>query len=482
MADIGHDNEKHDLDASHLEIYEDRKGSADVPTLTPEEVRRAYRKIDLRLLPILSLMYLLSFMDRGNIGNAKLEGLMETLHMSSNDYTVALVMFFVPYCLLEPLSNLAIKRVRPSIYLPGIGFTWGTIMTMMGLVKTYHQLIGVRVCLGVAEAGLFPGVVYFMTFWYPRHMLQIRIGIFLGGASIAGAFSGLLAYGISFMDGTHGLRGWSWIFIIEGITTVGVALLALVVLHGCDNPETASFLNPAERAFIADRQRHASGTLAEEDGSLKMEYFWKALGDWQVWISIPTYLSVVAPNYAAALFLPSIIKGFGYSTPISQLLTVPPFVFATIYLLFVSYYSDKLKLRSPFIFTGQVLALIGFIINISNAPHGVKYFGMFLCTAGAYSAFSGVVTWLGNNLAPSVKRGVGMALQIGIGNFGGAISSSVYRSKDAPRYILGNAVEIGFLCMGMVSLAVAVVLYKHINATRDALERMNGGSRIIVRR
>ncbi|KAF8303429.1 MFS general substrate transporter [Clavulina sp. PMI_390] len=473
MADIEQSSfDEKKASAGHFEHVDIVNASKDdVPTLTEEEERQLYRKIDRRLLPILSLMYLLSFMDRGNIGNAKLEGLLTSLHMSSTDYTVALVMFFVPYCICEPISNLAIKRVRPSIYLPTIGLVWGTIMTMMGLVKTYHQLIGVRVCLGVAEAGLFPGVVYVLTFWYPRHMMQLRIGLFFGAATIAGAFSGLLAYGISFMSGTRGLKGWSWIFILEGIATVGVALLAFVVLHGCDSPETASFLTPKERAFVSNRQRHASGSVAAEDDSLDFTYVWKALSDWQVWLSILTYMSVVVPLYACALFLPSIINGFGYSTPVSQLLTVPPFTFASICLIIIAYYSDKTKTRYPFILFGQTVGLIGFIINISPAPRGVKYFGMFLCTAGIYGSFPGVVAWLGNNLSPSLKRGIGMALQIGIGNFGGAISSSVYRTKDQPRYILGHSVVIGFLCMGLITGPLTVVLYRRINAKRDEMVR-----------
>lgn len=173
-----------------------------------------------------------------------------------------------------------------------------------------------------------------------------------------------------------------------------------------------------------------------------------------MWISALTYLSLICPIYACALFLPSVsqilvslslsvcnlltalyfaqqfyytrvrgcgqnisssacgrrtlmsyVNSFGYSQTISQLLTVPPYAVATIVLITSAYYSDKLKLRSPFIFAGQCLAVVGYIINITNAPRGVKYFGMFLCTTGAYSGFPGVIAWLGNNLAPTYKRG-----------------------------------------------------------------------------
>jgi len=120
------------------------------------------------------------------------------------------------------------------------------------------------------------------------------------------------------------------------------------------------------------------------------------------------------------------------------------------------------------------MALVGFIINITNAPRGVQYFGMFLCTAGSYGGFPGVVAWLGTDLVPSYKRGVGIAIQIGIGNFAGAIASSVYRAKDEPRYILGHAVEIGFLVMGLIMVPVMVMTYQHINASRDLIAREGG--------
>jgi MFS family permease len=142
-----------------------------------------------------------------------LQGLLTQLDLTGNRFNIALTMYFIPYCIFECPANLVLKRFRPSRWLPGITIVWGVIMTLMGLVKTYPQLVGTRVLLGVAEAGLFPGVVYYLTLWYPRQKLQYRIGLFFGAASLAGAFSGLLAFGISFMSGTRGLLGWSWIFV-----------------------------------------------------------------------------------------------------------------------------------------------------------------------------------------------------------------------------------------------------------------------------
>ncbi|KAF8629066.1 hypothetical protein AX15_003563 [Amanita polypyramis BW_CC] len=260
----------------------------------------------------------------------------------------------------------------------------------MGLVKNYPQLVGVRVCLGVAEAGLFPGVAYYLTMWYPRHALQMRIGYFFGAATIAGAFSGLFAYCIGFMSGTRGYLGWSWIFIIEGAATVAVGVLALFVL--VDFPATAGFLTLEERAYVVHKMKYDNSSVGEEE-HFEWRHFWDALMDWQVWLHILIYMATIAPVYGIAFFLPSIIHSFGYSTPISQLLTVPPYVTATIILCIWAYYSDKLKMRAPFIYMGLICLVIGYAINLSNARNGVKYFGTFWIVTGAYAAFPGIVVW-----------------------------------------------------------------------------------------
>ncbi|EJD40522.1 MFS general substrate transporter [Auricularia subglabra TFB-10046 SS5] len=401
---------------------------------TGKDITRVYRKIDLRLLPMLGLMYLLSFIDRGNIGNAKIQGLVEQLDLTGNRYNIALTMFFIPYCVCEPPANILLKKLRPSRWLPGITVLWGIVMTMMGLVKTYAQLVAVRACLGIAEAGLFPGVVYYLTLWYPRHMCAYRIAIFYSAATIAGAFTGLLAYGIAYMSGTGGLQGWSWIFVLEGLATVVVGVVAAVVLP--DLPSTAKFLREDQKEYVLWRKKYDNSTVGEDE-HFKWAYVAEAFTDWQLYLHIVVYLSIVTPIYGISLFLPSIINGFGYTREVTQLLTVPPYVFATILIIIFAIHSDRLKIRAPFILVGQVVSLIGFAINLGGGSRGVRYFGTFLCCA-AYPTFPLIVAWLGNNVSGHYKRGVSMAAQIGIGNFAGAIASNIYRTQDAPRYAVGR--------------------------------------------
>jgi MFS family permease len=223
--------------------------------------------------------------------------------MTPDQYNWCLTVFFFTYAAFEVPSNLLLKKLRPSRWLPLIMVAWGVVMTLMGIVQGYSGLLAARIFLGVAEAGLFPGVAvsirqlfrptmclllanprqlqYYLTMWYCRHEIQFRQALFFSAASIAGAFSGLLAFGISKMDGVGGYEGWRWIFILEGIVTVLVAVLAFFVLH--DFPETATFLTEEERAFVVFRLKY-QGQAHGKDGGRPVaqaeDFQWKYV--WQV--------------------------------------------------------------------------------------------------------------------------------------------------------------------------------------------------------
>ncbi|KAJ2990123.1 hypothetical protein NUW58_g3109 [Xylaria curta] len=442
--------------------------------------KKILRKMDVRLIPMLALLYLLSFLDRGNIGNAKIEGLQEDLRMTDNEYNLCLTVFFFSYAAFEVPSNLLLKRLRPSRWLPIIMVAWGTVMTLMGIVQNFQGLVSARFFLGLAEAGLYPGCAYYLTMWYCRREIQLRQAMFFSAASIAGAFSGLLAFAIAKLDGLGGLEGWRWIFILEGLATVVVAFAAFFILH--DFPETASFLTEEERAFVIFRLKYQGQMDSKDEGSIRVaqadefewKYVWDAFKDWQIWVNIFVYWGIVCPLYGISLFLPSIIRNLGYVSSTAQLLTVPIYVTAAILAVVVAYFSDRVGKRSPFVVTCMVAVVIGFILCISTGNPGVVYAGVFIATAGIYSSFAGNIAWLSNNLAGGYKRSAGMAIQIGVGNLGGAFASNFYRQRDAPRYILGHALELGFTGIGLIAAVILITNYIRINKTRARIVREGG--------
>lgn len=428
--------------------------------------KRMYRKMDWRLLPILALLYLVAFLDRGNIGNARLAGLEADLNMTPGDYALALSVFFIAYNLCEVPANLMLKKLSPKIWLSLIVTLFGICMIGMGLITNFEGLLAMRVLLGVFEAGLFPGAVYLLSLWYPRSLLQFRMAIFFCAATVAGAFSGLLAYGIQFMSGTAGRNGWEWIFILEGIFTTVCGAISYFFLH--NYPETASFLTQDERDW-AVWKKATDGTVAGEHKGMNRKLIMQGLFNWQVWLSVLYYISIVTPLYSISLFLPTIVNSFGtYTRPQVQLLTVPVYVFACIWVLVSSIWADKIQKRFIFLFFDQLCCIAGFIINITTAPNGVKFFGLFLIAAGSYAALPTSVAWPSVNLRGQTRRAVGVSAVIGFGNFGGLIASNIYRNSNGGRYFTGHGVNLGLLGMGIIVSPLYAYLLKRENARRDA--------------
>lgn len=178
----------------------------------------------------------LSFLDRTNIGNARLVGLERDLGLKGLDYNIALAVFFPFYIAAEIPSNMILKRIRPGLWFMIIMVAWAICTTLMGLVNNFSSLLAARMFLGLAEGGLFPGVNYYITMWYKRHECGFRMAIFFSAATAAGAFGGLLARAIMAMDGIGGKAGWSWIFILEGLLTLVVGISACWVIS--DYPKT----------------------------------------------------------------------------------------------------------------------------------------------------------------------------------------------------------------------------------------------------
>ncbi|KAK2041010.1 major facilitator superfamily transporter [Colletotrichum somersetense] len=476
-------HEKHDV--SKLEEQEPTKSESEDGDATGTvqdttaasfahlDEKKILRKMDTRLIPMLALLYLLSFLDRGNIGNAKIEGLQEDLNITPDQYNLCLTVFFFTYAAFEVPSNLLLKKLRPSVWLPTIMVSWGVVMTLTGIVKNYHGLLVSRIFLGLTEAGLFPGVSYYLTMWYCRHEIQFRQALFFSAASIAGAFSGLLAFGIGKMDGVAGLEGWRWLFILEGILTVLVAFMAFFTLH--DFPETAKFLSEEERAFVIHRLKYQGQVRAKADNHVqvveadgfKWRYVWDAFKDWQIWVNILVYWGIVCPLYGISLFLPTIIRNLNYTSSTAQLMTVPIYITAAVLAVIVAYVSDKLGKRSPFIVGFLCIMIVGFSMCISSSNPKVVYAGVFIAACAIYPAFPGIISWLSNNLSGSYKRSVGMAIQIGMGSLGGAMASNFYRQKDAPHYVLGHALMLGFIGLGIVAALILISSYVWVNNARD---------------
>ncbi|KAK4097550.1 MFS general substrate transporter [Parathielavia hyrcaniae] len=428
--------------------------------------RQLIRKVDLKLIPFLAFLYLLSFLDRTNIGNARLDTLEADLGLvpARLHYNDALAVFFPFYVAAEIPSNMAMKRWRPSIWIPSIMLAWAVCTTLMGIVHNYAGLMVCRAALGIAEGGLFPGITYYITMWYRRHECGLRMAVFFSAATAAGAFGGLLARGIMEMRGVAGLSGWQWIFILEGLLTFVVAIIAFFVMQ--DYPSTAKFLSDAERTEITARLKRDRSSLADE---FDIKYFWAALKDWKIWVHMFITIGVYTGLYSYSLFLPTIVRDLGtVQTPeLAQLMTVPPYVVACVFCVGAGWYADKLGQRGIFMIFFMVVSIIGLIMLMASSSAAVRYVGCFFLATGIYPNVPQGVAWNGNNIGGSLKRGVGIAMHVGFGNLGGTISAYLFLPKDSPRYIPGFAVLLAFQAMALVLSVLMMIYLRRENARRD---------------
>ncbi|KAK4149505.1 major facilitator superfamily domain-containing protein [Chaetomidium leptoderma] len=427
------------------------------------------RKIDWRLLPAVGVLYLLSFLDRSNVGNARIEGLTDDLHMTGNQYLTGLTLYFIGYVLFEVPCNIILKRTTPRFWLPTLTVVWGIVATLMGVVQDLTGFFIARFFLGVTESGLFPGVVYYFSMWYKREERQFRISLFFGAAALAGSFGGILAYGIGHMAGVVWENGWRWIFILEGTATVLVAIAAFWFIH--NYPETAKFLSEKERSFI--QQRLASDSDATRDERFTWGNVVSALRDPKCWLYGLSFHAMSLPLYTFSLFLPTIIKDLGYKAANAQLLTIPPYAFAFVTTIGVATISERMGHRAIPIIGSALFAMIGYIILLANSDPigrpGVSYLGTFFAAGGIYPATALALSWPAINVSGQTKRAVANGMQISIGNLGAVLGTQLYRSNDGPRYFVGHSFALAYLAGEIVVSALLYFLLKRENKRREAI-------------
>ncbi|KAJ6498956.1 MFS general substrate transporter [Mycena sanguinolenta] len=429
--------------------------------LTEAAHAKILRKLDVHLLPFVSLLYLLSFLDRANIGNAKIAGMAKDADLTGFRYNTIAAVFFIPYALAEVPSNIALKLTRPSRWIPSIMLAWGVVMTFMFFCNTYHDLIIARIFLGLAEAGLFPGITFYLSLWYRRRDVASRVAIFFSAATVAGAFGGILAYGIEKMEGVGGHHGWQWIFCLEGIATVLVSVLSYFFMY--DYPATATFLSETEREQIVLMLKEDAQDLATH---YDRKFVWQAIRDYKTYVQIGIYIGLLIPVYAIALFTPTIVQELGFTAAQAQLLTIPPFACGCIATIAIGLLSDKYNLRGPFIIGPCFVSLIGYIILYTTKSPGAGYAGAVLSAIGVYPTIAVDLAWAGSIAGGDVRRGVVIAMVIGLGNLGGICSSFIYITP--PYFHIGHGTIMGWLGLSILLSFFAMWDYNRINKQRDA--------------
>ncbi|KAH7922094.1 MFS general substrate transporter [Leucogyrophana mollusca] len=417
-----------------------------------------WRKLDRWVLPVCTMFYLLSFLDRSNVANARVAGMQTDLKMSNYEYSVALTVTYVPYIAAEFPSNLLLKYVGPDLMLPAMVTLWGLVATLQGVVTNYSGLLACRFFLGLMEGGLFPGLVLYLSFFYPRDRLQIRVATFFAAASLSGAFSGLLAAAIMEINGKAGKPGWAWIFILEGIFTFVFGFIAFFILPR--SPEQARFFTPTERAYVLSKLK-LGGAVArdvEKDGFSWIEVV-NALKSPHIWLlAVPLFFNGTT-LFGLAYFEPTIVAGLGYTGNRAQLMSVPPFATAFVCSMISAVVSDRYRCRGLTTIFFSVLSLIGFAMFLGNKSSHIRYGSLFLSITGAYCTAPALSTWLANNSAPHVRRATAVAIGFIMTNSGGILATWLLGSlSPAPNYTKATVTSV-IMSVGMIVFPALNLVY-----------------------
>ncbi|KAI1840158.1 hypothetical protein JX265_009371 [Neoarthrinium moseri] len=449
--------------------------------------KKLLRKVDIHLLPLLILItsddtrmgtyiydtrYLLNFLDRNNLSQARLGTLEADLGMTGTDFNLATSILFVGYLLMQLPSNLIITRVRPSWYL-GVAMTiWGTISASQAATHSFSGLIACRFFLGFAEAPFFPGAVFLMSSWYTRNELAHRIAWFYAGSSLANAFGGLLGAGVlGNLSGAHGISGWRWLFIIEGVITIGVAIVSAFVLP--DYPATTKWLSEEERAYAQWRLIEDTGEADQTSASTIKEGVKLALKDPRLYLfTLLQHLSLLSQSFQ--YFFPTIVKTLGYGNIETLLITAPVWIGTFLVSLVVTYTSGKYQDRGWHIIALMLISVVGNIIVVSSLNTAARFFAMFLMPMGAVSAYQIILAWVSNSFPrPLVKRSACISFANMIGNCANIYGSYMYPASDGPRYLAGGCATAAVaLIVAIMALIVRLVLQRDNRklAARETLD------------
>lgn len=413
------------------------------------------------------MLFLCSFLDRTNVGNAKILGLEKSIKVNDHQYATGLAIFFAFYIASELPSNLVLKKVSPRIWLPFLTFAWGVVGMCLGFVKNYAGFMVVRACLGLTEGGLLPGMVLYLSGMYTRGELALRIGLFYTTASLSGAFGGLLARGLSAIGPIGGVdAGWRWIMIVEGLLTAFVGASAYFLLP--NSVSTANFLTPEEREFAAYRlSRDFSFGLRTSRTAEPERFRWsevrRGVMDPQLWLSASAYFAILSGLYSFGLFLPTIIAGLGYTANEAQLWSVIPYAVAACITVVAAVLSDRFRLRGPVMLCTLPLAIIGYAVIGNVKSNNVKFGMTFLMATGLYASVPPVLVWISNNSAGHYKRATATGLQLAIANCGGFVSAFTYQKGEKPQYHKSHTIILGLLVFAWFAVLTNVLYCYKVN-------------------
>ncbi|KAH7024769.1 major facilitator superfamily domain-containing protein [Microdochium trichocladiopsis] len=446
-------------------------------TMTPEEIeqaaalasyvpntaaeKRLVRKLDFVLLPCLWWMYILAYVDRGNVANANAAGLSTDLKLSDDDYSLIVSIFFIGYTLLEVGSNLLLNKFRPSHYLTTIMAIWGACVAAMSTANSRGSFLVGRFFLGCIEAGLFPGALYLLTCWYKKDEIGKRFALFYTSGTVSPALGGIMAGSvISGLDGKMGWSGWRWLFLIEGVATVFFAIVFVFVL--IDYPtNTTKFFSKEECQLayvriLSDRQTSVQQNAARLTA---WQSVWAVLADPRSYAFLTLYI-LNSTATSISYFVPVTLKTMGYTSVTAQWMTVPIWISGAVIMVILSTSSDHFRERRWHTVGCMLLAFVCSIVCLTTTAAAARYAMLCFYIGALYTGIAQILNWTSEAMAlPDQKRSVALAFVNSWGNLSIIWGSRLWPSGESPGYKTGFTAVAVFTGFAAVLASVMPYLF-----------------------
>jgi MFS transporter, ACS family, tartrate transporter len=415
--------------------------------------RALYAKISWRLIPYIFLLYIVAYLDRVNVGFAAVD-LQRDLHFSNTVYGTGAGIFFLGSMLFDLPSNLMLTRVGARIWIARIMISWGLISTCMMFLHSKESFYVLRFLLGVSEAGFFPGMIIYLTYWFPTQERARAVARFMTATSLAGVVGGPLSSYLLKLDGVLGLAGWQWLFLSEGVPTILLGISVLFLLK--DGPEKAGWMRPEERAWLAvelrrDKERYGAATHHRLGDAFRLPALWVLAG---------VYFVSQTGVYIVNLWMPLVLDSFSRGGPgdaslIARYATVP-YLAAAAMTVVVGWSSDKRNERRWHISGCLTLAAIGFAWTAWAHSLVVALCAMTLAAVGLWSMMGPFWTLTTSMLSGTAAAGAVAVLQM-VGGAGGFVGPYVTgRLRDATHSFTGGLYLIGGMALVAAILSLMV--------------------------
>ncbi|RVX67588.1 hypothetical protein B0A52_08117 [Exophiala mesophila] len=444
---------------------------------TDEEEETVVKKLDRRLVLFLGALYMLSFLDRSNIGNARIAGLEKDLSLSSSQYDWLLTAFYMTYIAFEWMI-LLYRLVPAHIYISMCVLTWGLVASLQSITTSFSQLLVLRGVLGITEAAFGPGVPFYMTFFYRRSELAYRVGLQISAAPLATSFASSLAWLIVKITQDGPIAPWRALFLVEGFPSILTAIAAWYYIP--DSPSTVRYLSPRERKVAVLRLqsendsdvRQMSTSAATVAHRLNLKAVADTLLDPKSYLTALMFLSVNVSFSSLPVFLPTIINSMSFSPLASQALSAPPYLFAFVFVLIIGHYSDKVPdSRSLFLIGASLLSAVSYAgIALAGALEQsigeagsitIRYVAVYGAAMGLFASVTLIITWTLNNQASATGKGTGLTILNLVGQCGPLIGVRLFPKSQGPFYIQGMVTCAVFMAVGVAGLSIVLRLILH---------------------